>query len=386
MSVEVYIDGIDVSEYVIQGSVSRRLNKVSTATVRAPFGARIDGATGARLKIVIDGTLRFHGMVLTVTDDGSEDTLYTDYVASDPMELWKWRPARDGVASGDPGDFSDPDFFTRLGTGPQIMLEILQQSEDIAQGEDDAEGALYIDYGTFETGGVDLSGAPVDWPMTISEVADLLTSTGEVDIVLDPIDSGGNMATVSCYNGDYGTDRTASVVLDYQTGSYNAIRCRRVEDASNICNKLWYLLAPRIDQQHWRSNITASDSALADPPQTDIETRRFNSQGDYGVRMDIRLFDAVGDAAPSDYRNLYRRLWQMEQWLRSEPRVMVSVTPQRGYLPTFDIGDLISVNAGLIVRGGFSGAQRVYEYTVEWDADGVISISNILASASQEGI
>jgi hypothetical protein len=37
------------------------------------------------------------------------------------------------------------------------------------------------------------------------------------------------------------------------------------------------------------------------------------------------------------------------------------------------------------VRGGFSGAQRVYEYTITWDEDGVIELGEILTSSDAEG-
>jgi hypothetical protein len=46
---------------------------------------------------------------------------------------------------------------------------------------------------------------------------------------------------------------------------------------------------------------------------------------------------------------------------------------------------LIGVAAGNSMNGGFAGAQRVYEMTVSEDADGAISIDDILTSADGEG-
>jgi hypothetical protein len=399
VSVQTYIDGVEVTNVVLSGSLTRRLNRISQATVRIPFGGSV-GAAGSRLKVVVDSTLRFHGMIQTVSDDGDEDKLYSEYVAADPMEMWKWRPARDAD-----GDFSKPTFFETQITGPQIMRYILENSEDAAGIPTTAEGPLFISYGsTFETGGVDLSAAPVDWPMTISEIADLLTSTGEVDIVLDPIDSGGNMAEVNIYNGDYGTDRSGSVSFDYGIGNFNVAKIRRVEDLSNVINKNFYYLGPRVEtsedpagDQHWRGNITGDgsywtnpsfqgvDMAATYPTAPDVLFRAGFSRGDYGTRMEIKIFDTEG-AATLPFRHLHNRLWLIESWIRAQPRMMVHVTPVRGYYPTLDIGDLVSVSAGALVRGGFSGVQRIYEYTLAWDTDGVVSLGELVTSPSQEGI
>jgi hypothetical protein len=112
--------------------------------------------------------------------------------------------------------------------------------------------------------------------------------------------------------------------------------------------------------------------------------------------MDIKIFDALSDLCLGDDgkypggdpgRDLYRRLWQIEQWARAVPRDLVHITPIRGTgINSFDIGDLITVQAGTQVRGGFSGVQRVYEYTVSWDEDGPFELSEIQSSEIAEGI
>ena len=400
MAVQVFIDGTERTTYVLSGSVTPRLNRPATATVRLPLSFAIGGA-GSRLKVVDDGNLIFHGFVMTVSDEGDEDRLYTEYVASDPMEMWQWRPARDGPdgTPSDPGDFSNPSFMQRNWpdptTGPEIMYEILNQSIN-GTVPTDAEGPLFINLdGPFEGGGVDMSGAPVDWPMTIAEIANLLTSTGEVDIVLTPIDSGGAMASVAVYNGDYGTDRSGSVVFQYATGAFNARAIRRVVDMSNVCNKLWYYLAPRRGAQRWDGSITGDsnywtntdfqgiDMAAEYPGAPDVLWRAALSRGTYGVRMDIHIHEARGDE--SSARFLFNRQWLMESWIRAEPREMVHITPVRGTPLNFGIGDLIGVGAGVKVRGGFSGAQRVYSFTYSWDEDGVTEITDITTSPSGEG-
>lgn len=83
---------------------------------------------------------------------------------------------------------------------------------------------------------------------------------------------------------------------------------------------------------------------------------------------------------------LYRKLWYQESFIRTEPRQIMHVTPTRGSgIYEFDIGDIIGVASTTDVRGGFSGGQRVYEYTVSWDNDGVLELSEIQTSADQEG-
>lgn len=397
MATQTYLDGDEITSIVLEGSLTRKLNRPAQATVRVPVQFA-DGYVGSRLKIVVEGTLSFHGTILTISDEGGEDAGYTEYTAQDPMELWSWRPARD-----DDGDFSDPDFMRVIQTGPQIMEYILHASENLALGEDDAEGPLFITYGGFEMGGVNLSGAPTNWPMTIAEIANLLTSTGEVDIVLTPIDAGGNMAQVDCYNGDYGQNLSGSVVFEYAMGEHNVREMRQVEDGTNISNKIWYYLGPRLNQQHWWANITGGDpSKWQDSPfyvpYLQVLAERSYSRNAFGVRMDVQIHDGRNDEGPVGLY-LYRKLWLIEQYIRNFPRQLIHFTPIRGYDPNaFGIGDLVGVSAGTLMRGqyhrpgfnpplrGFSGAQRIYEYTLTWDTDGVTAISEIVTSPSQEGI
>jgi hypothetical protein len=387
VAVATFIDGIDVSATVLEGKVTPRLNRPRMGSFRMPIQSAV-GGVGSRIKVEINSVLFGHGFCLTTSDEAGEDTGYTEYLWQDPMELWRWRPARDAD-----GDFSKPTFIEDFITGPQIMEQILQNSEDPGGIPTTAEGPLFIAYGSFATGGVDLSGAPTDWPMTISEIASLLTDTGELDIVLTPIDSGGDMAQIDCYNGDYGTDLSGSVAFEYGIGAHNVRGVRQVIDMNDMCNKLWYFLGPRVGtpedpagDQHWRANVTGTDPGLADPPQTAIEALRVASQATYGVRMDIKIFDARGDEATVG-RDLYRRLWQLEQWIRSQPRRLVHITPIRGAeIGTFDIGDLVTVTAGSILRGGFTGVQRVYAYTISFDADGVQELGELVTSPTQEGM
>jgi hypothetical protein len=372
------------------------------------------GTAGSILKIYFGGSLFFHGYVLDCETDSGEDEGYTVYNATDPMELWNWRPARD-----DTGDFTVPTFIEDYVTGPEIMADILANSEgnETAQGNpalqppEFAEGTTFLTFGSPATDGCDLTGAPADWPQTIGQVFGLLSSTGCVDCVITPTEPGGGiMGTVDFYNGDYGTDLSGSVSLQYGMGNYTIRRVRWNQDMSQLSNKIWYFAGPRrqtpndpAGNQHWCFNVTGTDPALVYPPggiSRDVNNDPVgppwtddplgecisNSRDTYGVRMDIRIYDAIDtDCSNSDgdpIRALYRRIWQEESWLRQGPRDLIHVTPIRGYpLGTFDIGDIITVEAVSSVRGGFSGAQRIYQYTVSWDADGPCEISELQTSS-----
>lgn len=427
--IQVVLDGTDVSDVAIEGSVTRRLNRPALATIKIPMDSAI-GCAGSKLKIYFDSTLFFHGMVMDCETDSGEDMGYTVYNASDPMELWQWR-----VVRADDGDFSKPagdggvdDLFATYITGPEIMNAVMMNTEgdSTAQGNagltppGTAEGPTFLTFGTVETAGCDLSGAPTDWPMTISQLFSLLTSTGCVDGVITPTDPGGGiMGTLDWFNGDYGTDLSGSVTLSYGMGDYSIRRVRWNEDMSNIVNKLWYYGGPRVGtaadpagDQHWCWNITGDDpefdpagaaglvppggrnSPPASSTDNPLGVRRIDSQvsagctGEgYGVRMEVRIYDSLSDiclggSSFDPERWLYRRLWQEESWLRAVPRELIHVTPVRGYpLGTFDIGDIITVEAVSSVRGGFSGAQRIYQYTISWDADGPCELSELQTSS-----
>jgi hypothetical protein len=412
MPAQVLIDGTDVTGYTIVGSATRRLNRPSQATVTVPIQNAV-GDVGSRLKILFNGTLFHHGMIQMIEDSADENTGYTQYNSTDPMEILLWRPVRDGDDSPTPGNLITPSVLTRKQFGGPIMEEILGASISTGAGPPTAsEGPLFMALGSFATGGPDVSGAPCTWPMTIADLISLLTSTGALDVILTPIDSGGNMAVVDTYNGDYGNDLSGSVIFDFATGSRNVRNIRQSVDLSNSVNKLQYFAGPKLTTERYQWNITGDDPCLNDPSaynQAAIAARRTASQGSYGVRMEIQEFDVDVPFNEKDYsggvppfpnfcvggvyskqdptRYLYRRLWQLESWIRAVPRTLVHVTPTRETeIGSFDIGDIVGVNAGSEFRGGFSGAQRIYEYTISWDNDGVLALGELQTSSDQEGL
>lgn len=400
MAPTVTIDGTDVTNVCVQGSWTRRLNRPSQAQVRIPTDQAV-GGPGSRLKIVNNAQIVFHGMCLLVETDQGEDTGYVTYNAQDPMELWQWRPVRD-----DDCDFSKPNIVFEYGTAPQIIEAALNNSIYCGVGAPaDSEGPLFLDLGSFEGYGCDMTGAPTDWPMTIAQLASLLISTGCLDLVITPTDPGGGvMGTIDGYNGDYGNDLSTSVVFEYGSGAFNIRSFRRNQDMSNMSNKIWYYAGPRIataadpaGDQHWCFNVVSTDPCLPDPiPNGEtlatLLTRRSSSQSTYGVRMDIQIFDAADnidgecltDPGCTDFLHmLYRSRWETESWIRAVPRDLVHITPTReSEIGSFDIGDLVGVEIPLL---SVSGAQRVYAYTVSWDTDGVLALSELQTSDTADG-
>jgi hypothetical protein len=401
-TVEVWLDGYDVTNLALEGSSTRRLNRPSQAQVKLPMQDAL-GGPGSRLQVYVDSVLHHHGTVLLCETEADEETGYTVYNSTDPLELWQWRPVRDpgtvGEAAGDPGDFSDPSIIRDYIYGPQIVEAMMDGSEGtdgdgVGVPPDNAEGPLFLDKGTFEAGSIDLTGVPVDWPMRMSELASLLISTGEVDIVITPIelDVDGNIGQIDVYNGNYGLDLSTSVVFEYGLGQYNIRRLRFNEDMSNMANKIWYYLGPRLDQQHWRASIwnpvpdipTAWSDCGIDPMP--IVEHAEDSQDLYGIRMEVKMFDGRGDEAVVG-KCLYRRLWIAESWIRAMPQQLLHITPTRDTLiGDFDIGDIVGVDIHSDVRGGLTDfAQRVYEYTISWDQDSVPELSELVTSAQNEG-
>jgi hypothetical protein len=341
------------------------------------------------LRVRKSGAIVFNGIVWHVEDDGDETTCETRFTAIDPMgAFWPRRVARDAD-----GDFSLPSFMQDFTTGPEIMAEILANSIT-------HEGELGLDVGTAAGGGADVSAAPVDWPMSIGDVYMTLVRTGELDAVITPLDGTGSsgriMGEVDLYNGDFGTDRTASVVFEYAPGSGvgNVSRFRRTGDMANILNKYYKYLGPKLDEQHYAGNITADDPTLPDPPQTTIESRMNASRSDLSVFFG---WDIVDDEYGNELRGLHQRSWQMELWLRSIPRELIAITPSKkgalapaGYSAfdssDFDVGDLVAFETTNRARKAASGAVRVYGIPIGIDDDGGETIEDLILSSDAEGL
>lgn len=372
---------IEITELVQDASVTHQWQRPSFATVRVPLDRVSGDWEAARLKVYPDdATLDFHGKCVDVDDQADERSPgYRVATFAAASEIFEYRVVRDPD-----GDFSKPAIIATNVTGPQIVEAALENSM-VAGDPALGEGPMGIALGTFETGGQNMSGAPVDWPMTLSELFARLVSTGHCDIVETFIDSGDNMSEISTYNGDYGDDLSESVRFEFATGLFNARACQRQRDYRELVNKRWTYGGQRklssrdpAGDQHWNWNITGSrlegapnvppGTGLPDPPQSAIAAAVSASRALHYERMVVEIEDADEDIEGDVLLGMSLLRWQMLTWMQVSGKTLVSVTPNRGIAPAFRTGDKIGVAAGTSFAGGFSGTQRVQEFSYRWTA------------------
>lgn len=430
LTIRSYLDGTEVTDIAVAGSWTPRLNAPAQAQIKMPMQEWVDagvGEAGSKLKMVltdgVDEEIIFHGLALNTQIDTAKDNGYVVFNAMDPMELWQWRPVRD-----DDGDLSKPEVILTYQNGPAIMEAVLINTVDStgrvgpAPGflpggppPTQAEGPIFLDIGTVAGGGASLVGAPVDWPKNIMDLFAELVSTGQLDGVIEPTDPGGGvMGTVHFFNGDYGDDHSGDVLFQYGLGNFTAEQVRWNRDMTNVVNKYQIYGGPRVEtatdpagDQHWCFNITGFDAGLVYPPggqsvdtsnaeyfgadpDNPLGHRIYASRQAYGVRMRVDIFDGYDEDCIPGFgtpgRDLYRYEWQAFSWIAAQPRDIIHITPRSDvYLGCFHIGDLIWVEAVSAVGGGFAGAQRVFQYTVSWEATpSILTLSEIQVSSDAE--
>lgn len=474
----VVIDGVDVTPSVVEGSVTPRLNRISGATLKLPAQALVDGfgttpaGAGSMVKVYFQTdldsapVLYHHGRALLCETTCDENVCYSVLNSYDPLELWAHRPVRDwtgnfalpGTTDGVSADLANLNGLNTTADGPSMIEAMFNNSENAGSGPpSDAEGPLRLALGTVVPGTSDLSGAPVDWPMTMAQLTTELVSTGRADLVCTPIEFDANMnyGVLDLYPGNYGVDLSSSVIFQYGMGLRNVRSLRWNENMQQVCNKLWYYLGPIRSPERWQANITGdhpsfnadgtftglwanatpytpgdvvtnvigpdtfyfisritlTSSAITEPgvgakwrsawylwmvppggrtsptaSSTDnqLGVARYRSQQLYDVRMDVKVFDAHNDVVAIDK---YLNQWQEESWFRAIPQTLYHVTLARDTgIGEFGVGDLVTVECTPEVRGGFSGAQRVFEYTISWDAEqSVPAIGELQVSSDEQG-
>jgi hypothetical protein len=348
------------------------------------------------------GKVIFHGRIFVVdrTGDGKENlvaiTAYNPW-----MELGfdaddrAGRPVRDET-----GNFIDPTFNSDgPASGPDLIKQILTNSQgtDDEGGANPGEGPLPIALtGTFDLSvppAVDLSPSDtMDWPVLCGDFVTQLMESGVCDVYMRPVDPAEDldpyvMVELSAVSL-FGDDKSATVHFDYFTGSKNAAEAEHIEDFSTICNKLYDYLGPRIDQEHWRANITPGSPGVTVDP-TDSRTLYGGPGEAPGTFMHIREFDSIGDE--SSNRPLYLALFNAEQGYRMEPRDLLYITPVKGAAALFDpphdftVGDLVTQNVGAALGVALAEAQRVYGFTKTWNREFVPTVSRLVTSADGGG-
>lgn len=391
---------VDITSIAYEKQQSVRHNQTRSFTVTVPAAdtlittAFTDGyprlqAGNRKLVVWRDGTVIHHGRIFNVERVGDAEFTTATITSFDPwMELGfdsegrAGRPVRDST-----GNFINPTFNGGGAiTAGDLIYQIMVNSQQTGTESDPnpGEGELPVHLGTFSTS-VDVSPVDVmDWPILIGDYLQTMLQTGTFDIRMRPVDpaeglGGYKMVSMSVLD-NIGTDRTGTVHFDYFTGSNNAVAARHVEDFATVCNKLYDYLGPRIDQQHWRANITPGSPGTTVDPTV--------SRARYGTHMQIRVFDSTQGEAFD--RPLFMALWNGEARIRLYPRNLLYLTPNPDnyalFKPTdhYDIGDLVTVNTGASFGVTLTATQRVYGYDREWSREGVETVTSLIVSADQE--
>lgn len=405
----------DISTIALEKTLTRQLNQARSFTITAPAGHTLlttvagDGypnlRKGNRKLVVWEAGIPnpiFHGRIHTVERNGDGTQNLVTITAFDPLMELGYDPDRAGRPVRDStGNFINPS-FTGTGidpttiSGPDLIRQILTNSQ--VSGPESpgpgGEGPLPIDVssGTFDIDvppAVDLNCLDtMDWPVLCGDFIQQLVQSGVVDVELTPLDPATAldpyfMVMLSAVSG-LGTDKSGTVHFDYFTGALNASACKHVEDWTTVNNKLYDYLGPRIDQSHWKANITPS---IAPPglATTIAASRALYGGPGGGQMMSIRVFDSIGTEFSS--RPLYIALWNAEQGYRVEPRNLLYITPNPDAKALFDAlfdydaGDLIAINTGADFGIALAETQRVYGFTKTWSRENVARVSQLLTSA-----
>lgn len=386
------LDGNDITPYCQQIAWKPVLSRPAQARVRFPsqYVSYTEGVS--ELQITHDGATKFVGPIWYSEASGDADIAYTELTAWDHMLYLTKRMCKTGTGyvlpdpnpDHEPGpcNLADPtQVLEDEVTAPAIMAAFVQATIDCDP------GAYQLFVGSVAGGGIDVTGLPVAWPMNIDQIREVLLQTGQLDVVITP---GSGQSAISFYNGDYGSDLSGSISYDYGTGNFNAQVATLTVDMEDVLNALWYLMGPKrpeypYDIQHWAGSITptAPHQGGVWPPA--VLARIALSRSNYGYMQWIDVKDTQGDARTiAAIRPLFEAQWANEAFLRAIPRNFASVKPERGVFPDFVPGDRIGVSAGSILGTPFSGVQRVYEFEVVQDANGVAEVTEMLTSADQE--
>jgi hypothetical protein len=395
----VDIDGTDITQYCQQITWSPKLSRPASCVVRVP-ATLVSASIGVSEMHLYNGGLLFSGPVWYIQADGDENAGYLEVTAYDHLvyltkHLCKTGsgyppedfPENSPPTSPGPCNLADP---TRVITDNVTATEVFAAFINATQYCD--PGSFPVSVNSVATGGPSIEGFPTDFPMSLATMADTLLGTGQLDIIVNP---GFGSSTVDLYNGDAGTNRTGSVVLQYATGSFNSRRANRTRDMDEVINALWYLLGPKLDKytgdiSHWMGSITPTAPYDCDyhptnctwPPS--LISRWTGSRATYGYMQEVQVHDSRDDE--QKIRDLFVEIYANEAYIRAVPRTFASVTPDRSAsAPGFAVADLITLTGGPILGGAaFTGGFRVYGFEVSIDVDGIGEITSIEGSTDQE--
>ena len=377
MAATVTLGSTDITRLCQRFTWTEKLQRPCTGEILAPsrlLPAFTEGVT--ELVVTDSSTEVFVGPAYFGTDSGDANDQMSTIRGNSPDEFFDRRQAQDAD-----GDYSDPSLFEDFEDAVSIFAAALQNTID-------NDGAFGMALGSAGSGGVPLVGMrPVDWPLDLATLRKLLCDTGQLDTVVIP--GSGGTSSMDLYNGDYGSDLSASVSLDYATGGFNCSAAELTWDLASLITRIRYFLGPKRPQyegdvQHWAGDVQIDDPALDVTPfdtlQATIESLSASGEAAWGLLRQIVIYDAQGDE--DSLKDLFMHTWQADMLGKLRPRKLLRMTPEPGTVPAAGIGDIVSVNA--LIRGtSVTGTQRIFERTVEQDTEGNQTVSFVV-SADQD--
>lgn len=228
------------------------------------------------------------------------------------------------------------------------------------------------------TASTDVAEQLTDGPMSVSDlVYGRICQTGVADVMLVPTDTAagsppGIYGIVHCVDA-WGSDKTATVHLDYDVGDRNVKAIRRSFDMGQVTNWLRYELGPTLGVDRWRGSLEAVDPLLL-AVATAYRDNEAASRLKYGSLPLFEVFDSDANKA----REFYRALWKAEDTLRVNPRQLLYLTPagNSAFEPFvhYNVGDRVSTNLSDNVGPAEEGLiQRIYGFDLTVDVNGVES-------------
>lgn len=336
------------------------------------------------LAVKCNGVLVAHDKIHQLSWAGEKDTSELVITANCPMmQLGRRHCFDDG---GHIADFH----FPSPTTGAEMLADVIANSVTF---EDNVgtPAILPIDYtgGTLSSS-VDLSAEFLDTPMKIGDLIVTLCQTGVLDVVMVPVEGTPGILAQLQVVDRWGTDKSATMHLDYGTGLFNVAAASRIDSLYELCNRLTYELGPKtIVQDRWQANISGTETGVY-PSLQDLsvwQTEQLASRAKYGTFADVHIYDS---AAESTNRPLFYELWKTESTFRVWGRDLILVTPQNNedgssFYPfaDYDIGDSFAFSAAAPLLGPAieDVTQRIYGYDVDIDAESTVTVSQLIVSA-----
>lgn len=400
----VFIDGVDVTAYCTVPEETggeaiewhRRGGRPSFLNLKGP-SSLLPATTGVSVGVMTGLGAGFEGVLWRRDDEGNDTDCWTSLQFADPTIYFPKRVVKDGADSldahtgdPDPGNFSNPSIIEDWLYGPAIMAAAVNNSNTL----DGPFGPTGLTVGGVNLDiAIDLTGfRPSSWPITLDDLRAQLANGGVCDYIV-------NGTVVSFYEGNAGGP--VNQPFEYGTGAFNCSAARQSLEMETVFNVVWSLLGPKEplydgDVQHWRANVTIDDTGLntppppvdpwpiPDPPYSAIAAQVYASRATYGRMQCVDEYDLYRNeytpAAKRDKRRLAQMLWLRKSLYCANPRQLVTMVPEPGIAPVFDVYDSIPVAAGSMLNGGFSGEQRVYEFKVGIDTEGNVQLKELVTS------